>query len=181
MLWAANGINRSDGKRTAASAMNSQDIDIYVFMQEGIYLYDADENMLNPVVSGDYRNNIGTPRDRRPPAGAPSGPPGSGAPSGPPGGGPPAGVGTGGESTAPILIFLVSDISRFRLGSDDLKLRWAAIDAGIVAQNIALFCAGKGLSTRPRASFGEDHIRSLLKLTDTQHPLLNMPFGYATD
>jgi hypothetical protein len=38
MLWAADGINRPDGRRTAASATNAQDIDIYVLMKDGIYL-----------------------------------------------------------------------------------------------------------------------------------------------
>ena len=42
LLWAANGINRSDaGKRTAPSAMNKQDVDVYVILSEGSYLYDA--------------------------------------------------------------------------------------------------------------------------------------------
>lgn len=41
LLWAANGINRPDSrKRTASSAMNAQDVDIYVFLKEGVYLYD---------------------------------------------------------------------------------------------------------------------------------------------
>jgi len=57
LIWAANGINRSDeGKRTAPSAMNAQDIDIYAFMEEGIYLYDAKHHTLNPVAHGDYRD-----------------------------------------------------------------------------------------------------------------------------
>ena len=47
--------------RTASSAMNGQDIDVYVFMEEGIYLYDAPNHVLNPVVSGDYRNKLGSP------------------------------------------------------------------------------------------------------------------------
>ena len=42
LLWAANGINRpTEGKRTAPTAMNSQDVDIYVVMKQGSYLYDA--------------------------------------------------------------------------------------------------------------------------------------------
>ena len=46
MLWAANGINRPyEGKRTAPSAMNAQDIDIYVLMESGIYLYDPREHL----------------------------------------------------------------------------------------------------------------------------------------
>ncbi|MDB9822370.1 SagB/ThcOx family dehydrogenase [Deltaproteobacteria bacterium] len=182
MLWAANGINRPDGKKTAASAMNSQDIDVYVFMKEGIYLYDAASHALNPVVGGDFRNQLGSPGGARPPAAAPAGgSPGAGASTGAPAGVRAGGSAPGGGSTAPILIFLVSDISRFRMGADDLKLQWGAIDAGIVSQNIALFCAAKGLSTRPRASFGEDQIRSLLKLTDSQHPLLNLPVGYSAE
>ena len=46
LLWAANGINREDGKRTAPSAVNSQDIDIYVCTADGAYLYDASQSRL---------------------------------------------------------------------------------------------------------------------------------------
>ena len=59
-----------------------------------------------------------------------------------------------------------------------MKLELAAIDTGIVSQNISLFCAGTGLATRPRASMNRELIRSLLKLTDSQYPLLNHPVGY---
>ena len=55
LLWAANGINRPDGKRTAPSALNKQDIDIYVIMKEGAYLYDAKANNLQPIAKGDHR------------------------------------------------------------------------------------------------------------------------------
>ncbi len=42
LLWSAFGINRpEDGKRTAPSAMNWQEIDIYVATAEGLYLFDA--------------------------------------------------------------------------------------------------------------------------------------------
>jgi SagB-type dehydrogenase family enzyme len=55
LLWAANGINRPDGKRTAPSAINAQDVDVYVILPEGAYLYDAKAHALNPVAAGDYR------------------------------------------------------------------------------------------------------------------------------
>ncbi|GHT36002.1 dehydrogenase [Bacteroidia bacterium] len=55
LLWAANGINRADGKRTAPSANNAQDVDIYVILEEGAYLYDPKEHALNPIAAGDYR------------------------------------------------------------------------------------------------------------------------------
>ncbi len=56
MLWAAYGINRPDsGHRTAPSAMNMQEIDIYVAKADGLYLFDAKENMLIPVLTEDIR------------------------------------------------------------------------------------------------------------------------------
>jgi SagB-type dehydrogenase family enzyme len=56
LLWAAFGINRLDtGKRTAPSAMNWQEIDIYVALPEGLYLYNAKNLILDPVLSEDIR------------------------------------------------------------------------------------------------------------------------------
>ena len=56
LLWAAFGVNRPDlGKRTAPSAVNWQEIDIYVATADGLYLYDAKAHMLNPVLSEDIR------------------------------------------------------------------------------------------------------------------------------
>jgi SagB-type dehydrogenase family enzyme len=56
MLWAAFGINRPEsGKRTAPSAVNWQEIDIYVAMEGGLYLYDAKRHVLNPVLAKDIR------------------------------------------------------------------------------------------------------------------------------
>ena len=55
LLWAAFGVNRPSGQRTAPSAVNWQDIDIYVAMEEGLYIYDAKINILNPVLAEDIR------------------------------------------------------------------------------------------------------------------------------
>ncbi len=61
LLWAANGINRPDsGKRTAPTAMNRQEIDIYVVMADGAYLWDAKANALTLVGSGDLRDSTGS-------------------------------------------------------------------------------------------------------------------------
>ncbi len=63
MLWAADGVNRPDsGKRTAPSAVNWQEIDIYVALAEGLYLYDARTNMLQPVLAEDIRAATGQQR-----------------------------------------------------------------------------------------------------------------------
>ena len=130
LLWAANGINRPDGKRTAPSALNKQDIDIYVIMKEGAYLYDAKANSLQPIAKG-----------------------------------------------APVSLVLVSDLSRFGNIADHTKLM-AAVDAGIVCQNINIFCAATGLATVPRATMDQAALKRILKLTDSQLPIMNNPVGY---
>ena len=59
LLWAAFGISRPDGKRTAPTASNRQEIDIYAAMANGLYLYDAKANLLNPVLTEDIRGMTG--------------------------------------------------------------------------------------------------------------------------
>ncbi len=59
LLWAAFGVNRTDGKRTAPSAVNWQEMDIYVTLPEGAYVYDAKANRLNLVNGDDLRAATG--------------------------------------------------------------------------------------------------------------------------
>jgi len=60
LLWAAFGINRpAIDHRTAPSAMNSQEIDIYVVLADGVFLYNAKENRLDPIAEGDMRAKTG--------------------------------------------------------------------------------------------------------------------------
>ncbi len=147
LLWAANGVNRPEiGKRTAPSALNAQDIDVYIFMKSGIYLYDAKNHVLDLFTDGDYRMLIAGRQEN--------------------------------VARAPVICLLVSDISRFTFGEDTLKLVWAAEDAGIVSQNISLFCAAVGLATRPRASMDQQKLREILKLKNSQHLMLNNPVSY---
>lgn len=147
LLWAANGINRpEEGKRTAPSAMNAQDVDVYVFMKQGVYLYQHRDHTLIGIVEGDHRKLIAGRQEV--------------------------------VAEAPVSLLLVSDVSRFRTGTDEVKRTWAALDVGIVSQNISLFCASAGLATRPRASMDHDGLRQLLKLNDAQLILLNHPVSY---
>ncbi|MEK7404023.1 MAG: nitroreductase family protein [Acidobacteriota bacterium] len=60
LLWAGFGINRPDGHRTAPSARNVQDIDIYAATADGLYVYDAKAHALLPVVAEDVRGATGT-------------------------------------------------------------------------------------------------------------------------
>ena len=63
LLWAAFGVNRPStvmpgSGRTAPSAHNAQDITLDVVLADGVYIYDAEQNLLRPVLSGDLRGAI---------------------------------------------------------------------------------------------------------------------------
>jgi nitroreductase len=59
LLWAANGFNRAD-KRTAPSSKNNQELDLYVFLNSGVYFYDAKNNTLIMKVKGNQQKSAGT-------------------------------------------------------------------------------------------------------------------------
>lgn len=143
LLWAANGINRpASAKRTAPSALNKQEIEVYVCMPEGTYRYNAKTHSLLPVTKEDLR---------------------------------PAVAGSQGfVKQAPLCLVLVADLEKF-----NGEVLMPAMDAGIVSQNINLFCAGMGLVTVPRASMDQAALKKGLKLKDSQRPLMNNPVGYA--
>jgi SagB-type dehydrogenase family enzyme len=62
LLWASFGVNRPDGRRTAPSANNKQEIDIYVLLKNGAYVYDAQNHKLNQVTKEDLRSQAADQR-----------------------------------------------------------------------------------------------------------------------
>lgn len=150
LLWAANGVNRPDGGRTAPSAIGAKDVDIYVVMPAASYLYDADAHVLKWVADGDLRK-----------------------------------AASGGQAfveTVPMVLLLVSDAARFgeRMDTETVDV-FAGVDVGIVSQNISLFCAGHGLATIPRAMMDQEVLRNALKLSGSQHLLLNNAVGFPAE
>jgi SagB-type dehydrogenase family enzyme len=147
LLWSANGINRHEsGKRTAPSAMNSQDADVYLLTKQGAYFYNAAAHSIELISGGDYRKLAAGKQEN--------------------------------VADAPLFCLLVSDISRFKSGSDSLKAIWGALDAGIVSQNISIYCASAGLATVPRATMEQEKLREVLRLKDSQKLILNHPVGF---
>jgi SagB-type dehydrogenase family enzyme len=59
LLWAAFGVNRRGGGRTAPSAIDAQEIDVYVALPDGAYLYDAQAHALRLVAASDLRRITG--------------------------------------------------------------------------------------------------------------------------
>ncbi len=150
LLWAANGVNREDGRRTAPAAVNQQITDIYVIMPGGTYLYDAPGSRLLPVASGDLRRLAGVQEfvktapvnliyvaepfrfKARP-------------------GGPPI--------------------------PDEEKLNWARIAVGAQAQNVGLYCAAEKLGNVVRAMVDRAKLAPALKLGPSQVILLAQTIG----
>lgn len=59
LLWAADGVNRTDGRRTAPSAHNTQEIEIYVATADGLYVYEAKPHRLARLAADDLRSATG--------------------------------------------------------------------------------------------------------------------------
>ena len=126
LLWAAFGVNReiaafSKPGRTAASASNSQEIDLYVAMPEGVYLYEAVPHCLTPIVAGDFRARAG----RRGAAAAP-------------------------VNIFYIVDLNRYDLGSGQpdrsIGDPEVQKSYYYTDTGIIAQNVYLFAASQGLA-----------------------------------
>jgi len=79
--------------------------------------------------------------------------------------------------TAPLLLLYVGDTSKLsKFGAQSLVI--AALDAGLVSQNVNLFCASEGLVNVPRISMDVEGIKALLDLSEQDIPLMNNAIGY---
>jgi hypothetical protein len=130
LLWAACGVNRASGPhgvpgRTAASASNSQEIDVYVALRDGVYRYSALDNLLAPIVARVVRVGAMTPRQRDV------------------------------DASAPVQLLYVADIHRLTettgfyepgLLDPEIQKSYYYVDTGLIAANVYLFAAAHGLA-----------------------------------
>ena len=163
VLWAAQGVNRKKGPfnargRTAGSASNSQEISVYVAMEDGTYLYEPGSHRLAPVGSADLRALAIGPGQQE--AGA----------------------------NAPVRLVYVVDIDKFKtagfdepgLHDPEVQKSYYFVDTGLIAQNVYLAAAALGLASWfhncDKAGFAK-----ALKLKPDQRPLFGQTIGYAGD
>lgn len=161
LLWAAFGVNRKIGPfgmpgRTAASASNSQEIDLFVSLESGVYLYDAIGNRLTLIVAEDLRGGALTPGQQ------------------------------GVEAHAPVQLIYVVDVDRLthtagyqepRLQDSEVRMSYYYVDTGLIAANVYLFAAAQGLA----AWFHNCHRTDLarrLGLRSEQRVLFAQSVGY---
>ncbi len=131
LLWAGDGVNRAKNGpfgltgRTAASASNSQEIEIYVVLDQGAYRYEALENALVCVAPDDLRNLTLTPGQR------------------------------GIDANAPAALVYVVDIDRLvhskgyqepGLHDAEIQKSYYFVDTSLIAGNVYLFAAANGLA-----------------------------------
>ncbi len=158
LMWAAFGVNRPDTNppgRTAASASNSQEIDLYAVLQEGIYLYEAAGHQLIPVVSGDQRAKVSA-RGRQ-----------------------------GAMAKAPVNIIFVADIAKFSrarfqepgLKDPEIQKSYYNVATGLIAGNIYLFAASQGLAAWFH-NCDKPGLTEILKLRPQQRVLYGQTVGY---
>ena len=160
LLWAAFGANRENGPfgqvgRTAASASNSQEIDLYVVLPEGIYLYEAVPHRLAPVAAGDLREKVGG-RGRG-----------------------------GGAAKAPVNLVFVADIARFAkarlqepgLKDAEIQKSYYNVATGLIAGNVYLFAASQGLAAWFH-NCNKAALAAELKLRPEQRVLYAQTVGY---
>lgn len=149
LLWAANGVNRPNGKRTAPTALNKQEIGIFVIRADGAFAAEIGEGdvALTRVSGEDLRPLVvGT----QPQFG-----------------------------NAPVMLLLVADLEKFSMMPRDRALCAAAIDTGGVMQNVLLFCAANGLGARPRLQMDKEALAKALALPAGTAPMLNVVVGKA--
>ena len=143
LLWAAFGVNRSDGKRTAPSAVNWQEMDIYVTLADGAYVYDARANRLNLVAREDLRASTGVQAF---------------------------------TGTAALNLVYVADMAKAKTTPENQAI-WVPADAGVIAENVYLFCASEGLVAVVRGMIPREALAKALKLRPEQI-MLAQTVGY---
>ena len=158
LLWSAFGINRPErGLRTAPTGGNRQDIDIYVATADGVYVYDAKANILNPVLAEDVRSLSGR---QYPPPIVPANlvPP---------------------LDEAPVNLIYVCDVlKKSKISTEEENLRSAFAHTGFISQNVFLFCASEGLATVVRLWFDKAALEKKMRLRPEQYALLVQSVGY---
>jgi len=152
LLWAAYGINRPNSdKRTAPSAINRQEVDIYVAMEEGLYIYNAKAHVLEPILKSDLRKK--TTMFLQPSRSSVAG--------------------------APLQLIYVADYSKMSfLTNDEENKFYSAADTGFIAQNVYLYCSSEGLATVVRGMVDRDSLGPEMKLRDKQKIMLVQAVGY---
>ncbi len=151
LLWAACGINRADQKkRTAPSAMNYQEIDVYVAMQSGLYLYIAENHSLKLIAGKDLRKTTGTQSY------------------------------VNNAALNLVYVADMGKAGKKEgVKVDDSDLFMSYSDAAFIAQNVYLYCASANLGCVVRGSIPKEKLALEMGLKSNHYIILAQTVGFA--
>lgn len=165
LLWAAWGVNRKSWGpfggcgRTAASASNSQEIELFVAMKNAVYRYDGVAHRLAPVAAGDWRSSTLTPHQRNV------------------------------DAKAPVQLIYIADLHRLThtqgfeepgLHDPEVQKSYYFVDTGLIAGNVYLFAAAEGLAAWFH-NCDKIGLHKVLGLTAEQRVLFAQSVGYPAE
>jgi len=150
VLWAAYGVNNErTGRRTVATAFNMREMLIYVLTKDGGFLYDAQNQALIQIIGEDIRELISTQSYVK---------------------------------NVPVHLIYISDQNLLLAQSPEwthqFAEKYSIMHAGLIAQNVYLYCAAKGLGTVVRDVVNRDAISKRLKLDNNQKIIMSQAVGH---
>ena len=155
LLWAAQGINRPDGHRTAPAAGGIYALELYVVaarvrgLPAGVYHYRQAGHLLETVSAGDRLQAITDSATHQ-----------------------------AWQADAAVAVIFASDVQRLGGRFRDRAERYAPMEVGFAAQNLYLEVAALGLGTTFAGSFQDTTMARLVGLPAGQTPMGIMPIGH---
>ena len=150
ILWAANGVNRPDGKRVNPAALSAYCVEVYAVTSEGIYLYDAANHKLKLIAEGDFRSATTT------------------------------GQSFVTKAAVNLVYVETPDAwsTARKVPPRDAQLANANIVVGAMVQSVALAAQTEGLGNCVRGSVNRDEFKRVAKLADDKTILLAQSVGF---
>ena len=150
ILWAANGINRADGKRVNPAALGVYSVEVYAVTREGIYLYDAANHRLKLIAEGDYRAVTTT------------------------------GQSFVTKAAVNLVYVETPDAwtNARHIPPREAQISFANITAGAMVQSVALMAQTEGLGNCVRGSINRDEFRKAANLAEDKTILLAQSVGF---
>ena len=149
ILWAANGINRDDGKHVNPAALGVYSVEVYAVTKEGIYLYDPANHKLKLIAEGDFRAITTT------------------------------GQSFVSKAAVNLVYVETPEVwsSARRTPPREGQISFANITVGAMVQSVALAAETEGLGNCVRGSINRDEFKKIAKLSDEKNILLAQSVG----
>ena len=150
ILWAADGVNRPDGKRVIPAALKNYSVEVYAVTSEGIYLYDAPNHKLILVANGDFRALTTT------------------------------GQSFVEKAAVNLIFVETPEVwsTARKIPPRENQIAFANIIVGAMVQNVALVAQTEGLGNCVRGSINRDEFKRVAKLSDEKTILLAQSVGF---